>query len=291
MELAERMDILYGEGGVYDHVNKGEDWIIKDHGLNLKEPYLLDINKKHRMEEIFDCQIRSWKFGDGTGFEELNETGYKAYWQSRKNFYLYYYYPDDQTKHEFYFHHLKNTGDRLKNNLTKNQINFPDVEDEDFIFDLYKPIPHWVKNSEWDAPKEYDLWAINWKTPYFSSDVGNVTGNPWLAELYKADPFEAVVCLNSETARRRNLQEGDRVTVSSRYGSLEGVIRTSELFHPDAVGVSGGYGGGNKHGNPLNRKGPNFNALLSTDIKTLDAVSAGQETAPKVKIIKRGGKG
>ena len=287
MELAERIGILYGEGGLYDHLNNGEDWLIKDHGLNLVDPYKLDVNTKHSLVEIFDSQIRGWKFGDGTGFDELNKIGYKEYWQPRKNFYLYYYYPGDQAKYEFYFQHLKNTGDELHKNLKDNNIAFPGVEDDEHIFEMYQPIPHYVKNSETDPPKAYDLWAINWKTPYFSSDVGNVTGNPWLAELYKADPFEAVVCLNSETARRKSLKDGDPVTVASRYGSLQVIVRVSELFHPDAVGISGGYGGGNKHGNPLNRKGPNFNALLTTDIKTLDGVSAGQETAPAVKITKR----
>lgn len=290
MELAERIGILYGEDGLNDCINHGEDWIIKDHGLNLKDPYKLDLNTRYTLTELFDRQIRSWKFGDGTGFEELNKAGYKAYWQPKKNFYLYYYYPGNQTKHEFYFQHLKNTGDTLKKNLRANGITFPGVQDENEIFDLYKPIPYWVKNSESNAPSEYDLWAINWKTPYFSSDVGNVVGNPWLAELYKADPFEAVICINTETAKKKALKDGDPVTVSSRYGSIDGIVRTSELFHPDTLGISGGYGGGNKHGNPLNRKGPNFNALISTEIHTLDPVSAGQEMAPKVKIVKRRGK-
>lgn len=287
MELAERIGILRGEGGLYDMVNRGEDWIIKDHGLNMNPPYVLDIHKRYTLEEIFDLQIKGWKFGDGTGLDSLNETGYKAHWQPRKNFYLYYYYPGNQTKHEFYFHHLKNTGDRLRNNLRKYDIPFPGIEDEEFIFDLYKPVPHWVNSSQDQAPKEYDLRAINWKTPYFSSDVGNVTGNPWLAELYQADPYEAVICLNPETARKKSLKEGEKVTVSSRYGKIHGVIRVSELFHPDTAGISGGYGGGAKGGSPLNRKGPDFNALLSIDIDTLDAVSAGQEMSPRVKIEKR----
>lgn len=287
MDLAEEIGILYGEGGLYDKLNQSEDWIIKDHGLNLNEENKLDINKRHKLVDIFDAQIKSWKFGDGSGFDQLDKEGFKAHWQPRKNFYLYYYYPDDQAKYEMYFQHLKRTGDDLKNNLREANIAFPGIENEDHIFDLYKPIPHYVKNSEQDAPEEYDLWAINWKTPYFSSDVGNVTGNPWLAELYKADPFEAVVCLNTETAKKQNVKDGDPVTVSSRYGSLEGLIRVSELFHPDAVGISGGYGGGNKQGNPLNRKGPDFNSLLTTEMHTLDGVSAGQEAAPKVKIEKR----
>lgn len=287
IELAERIGILYGEGGLNDCVNNGEDWLIKEQGLNMNDPHKLDLNTRYSLTEIFDRQVKGWIFGDGTGFEKLNETGYKAHWQPRKNFYLYYYYPGDQTKHEFYFQHLKNTGDDLRANLLKHGIKFPGVDDEDFIFDLYKPVPHWVETA---VPEEYDLWAFNWKTPYFSSDVGNVVGNPWLAELYKVDPYEAVVCINPVTAKKKNLQEGDRVSVASQYGALEGVIRTSELFHPDSVGISGGYGGGNKQGNPLNRKGPNFNSLISTDINTLDAVSAGQDISPKVRITKLKGR-
>jgi len=283
LELAERIGILYGEGGLNDCINNSEDWLIKEQGLNMNDPHKLDLHTRYSITEIFDRQIKGWIFGDGTGFEELNKTGYKAHWQPRKNFYLYYYYPDNQTKHEFYFQHLKNTGDDLYNNLRKNNITFPEVKDEDFIFDLYKPVPHWVETVE---PPEYDLWAFNWKTPYFSSDVGNVTGNPWLAELYKIDPYESVVCINTETAKKKNLKDGDYVLVTSMAGSLEGVLKVSELFHPDSIGIAGGYGGGNKQGNPLNRKGPNFNSLISTDIDTLDAVSAGQNISPKVKIQK-----
>jgi hypothetical protein len=76
--------------------------------------------------------------------------------------------------------------------------------------------------------------------------------------------------------------------VESRYGKIEGRIRVSELFHPDTAGISGCFGVGTRHSNPLNRRGPNFNSLLPLDDKTLDAVSAGQEIAPRVKIYKKG---
>ncbi|MCL1993822.1 MAG: molybdopterin-dependent oxidoreductase [Spirochaetes bacterium] len=287
LELADRIGILYGEGGLNDCVNKGEDWIIKEQGLNIVEPHKLDLKTRYPLTEIFDRQIKGWIFGDGTGFKELNEVGYKIHWQSKKHFYLYYYYPGDQTKHEFYFQHLKNTGDNLKANLRKHGIKFPGVDNEDYIFDMYKPVPHWIETNE---PAEYDLLSFNWKTPYFSSDVGGAAGNPWLAELYKTDPYEAVICINPETAKKKNLKEGDRAVVSSQCGSLEGIVRVSELFHPDSIGISGGYGGGTRQGNPLNRKGPNFNALISTEINTLDPVSAGQNISPRVMIKKAKGR-
>jgi hypothetical protein len=54
------------------------------------------------------------------------------------------------------------------------------------------------------------------------------------------------------------------------------------------VGIGGSYGLGTLQSNPLNRLGPNFNALLSLDDKTFDAVSGGQDTAPAVKVYRKG---
>jgi anaerobic selenocysteine-containing dehydrogenase len=143
-----------------------------------------------------------------------------------------------------------------------------------------------VETSEYKPPKEYDLWAINWKTPYIGNDASNLTGNPWLAEIYAKDPWESVILLNPVTAQRKRLDEGARIVVESRYGKIEGRLRISELFHPDAVGVGGSYGLGTRQSSPLNRLGPNFNALLSLEDKTLDGVSGGQDTAPAVKIYR-----
>jgi len=147
-----------------------------------------------------------------------------------------------------------------------------------------------VENSESIAPEEYDLYLINWRTPYFSNDAGNVMGNPWLAELADQDPYEGVFLMNPTTVERKKLKDGDVVIVESRYGKTEGRLRVTELFHPDAVGVSGCYGSGTIQSNPLNRKGPSYNSLLPLNNESLDAVSAGQESAPRIKVYKKEGK-
>ena len=288
-ELAERLGILYGEGGLYDHLNHAIDWVDKTDGLNMNGEWKLDIHRKYTLEEIYDRQIRGWPYSGGKGLDDLKEKGYIEYRRPRKEFYLYYYFPDNQTRHPFYLMGLKEVGDRLKANLIKHNIPFPGIDDMDYIFDLYQPIPHWVESSEFRPPKEYDLWAINWKTPYIGNDAGNLTGNPWLAEIYAKDPWESVILVNPVTAERKKLRDGDMVVVESRYGRIEGRLRVSELFHPDAVGVGGSYGLGTHQSNPLNRLGPNFNALLSLDDKTLDGVSGGQDTAPAVKLTKKEG--
>jgi len=290
MDLADRLGILYGEGGLYDHLNRGLDWVDKEDGLNMNGEWKLDLNRRYTLEEIFDRQVRGWPYGGGKSLKDLREKGYIEYWKPKKEFYLYYYFPDNQTRHPFYLMGLKEVGDRLRANLVERKISFPMIDDMDYIFDLYRPIPHWVETSEFRAPADgYDLWAINWKTPYYANDASNLTGNPWLAEIYAKDPWESVILINAATAAKKRLKDGQTVVVESRYGRIEGRLRVSELFHPDAVGIGGSYGLGTCQSNPLNRVGPNFNALLSIDPKTFDGVSAGQDTAPAVKVYSKRG--
>jgi len=286
-ELAERIGILYGEGGLYDCFNRMSDPIIHDDGFSLNEATKLELDNRHTLEEISDRQLKSWKRGDGRGIEELKKVGAFTSRGTEKEFYSYCYHPDNMTRHPFYFQHLKDVGDELRANLEKHHLSFPGIEDMDYIFDLYRPIPHWVENSEFRAPEEYDLWVINWRTPYFSNDSANVLANPWLVELTDDDPFESGIYMNSATARKKNLKDGDTVVVESRYGKTEGNLRVTELLHPDAVGMPGCGGLGTIQSNPVLRRGANWNKLLSVDESTFDAVTAGIECSPRIKVYRK----
>lgn len=288
MDLAERSGFLRGEGGIYDSLNQSLDFLSKEDGFNLRGEYQLDINKRYTLEELFDRQIRGWRHNQkGWGLAELMRAGRLERWVSRKEFYNYYWVPEDKTRHPFYFEHLKATGDRLRGNLEKHGLSIPGIDDMDHVLDLYGPVPHWVENSEFRAPEEYDLWATNWRTLYYSNDASNIAGNPWLVELYERDRTDGTICLNVATGNKKGFSEGDTVIVESRYGKVEGVVHLSELFHPDTVGISGCYGLGTMLSNPLSRQGPHFNSLLPLDDKSIDGVSAGMEVAPRVKVYKK----
>ncbi|MBW2031435.1 MAG: molybdopterin-dependent oxidoreductase [Deltaproteobacteria bacterium] len=289
-ELAERMGILYGKGGLYDHINQMKDTYMGDDGLSINEENKLELDQKHTLEEISDRRLKSWRH-DGRGIDELKRAGAFTHWGLEKEFYNYYYHPENKTRHPFYFQHLKTTGEELRANLEKHNISFPGIDDPDYIFDLYRPIPHWVENSEFRAPEEFDLWVINWRTPYFSNDSTNVLANPWLVEVTDKDPFENGVYMNSGTAQKKNLEEGDTVVVESRYGKAEGILRITELLHPDALGIPGCGGIGTIQSNPVLKRGANWNALLPLDEKTLDPVSAGIECSPRVKVYRKAAKG
>ena len=165
----------------------------------------------------------------------------------------------------------------MKANMAKYQFSFPGDDMEQF-FDEYQAIPHWIENSEFKAPAEFDLWVVNWMTPYFTHDSsGNAAGNPWLAEIYTQDPYEGVICINTATAAKKNLKDGDTVVVESRYGQTEGQIKTTELMHPRVIGISGCYGLGTPQSNPLMKRGPHYNSLLPLDHKWWMLSAAGRK--------------
>ena len=214
----------------------------------------------------------------------MREKGFIERRVSPKEFYNYYYFPGSETRHPFYFHRLKSAGDKLRANMEAHHLDFPGIDDPEFVFETYLPVPKWILNSESTAPPEFDLYAINWKTPFQSSDSNNVTGNPILAEIYKKDPTNGVININSQTARLKGIRNGDLLAVESRYGKIEARAYLSEIIHPEVIGISNSYGGGTIQSNPLNRIGPHFNRLNPSDECTLDSISAGLEIAPRVKI-------
>ena len=56
--------------------------------------------------------------------------------------------------------------------------------------------------------------------------------NAWVQEIRDSDPYETYVLINSQTAGEKSFEDGDMVTIESRYGKTEGRLRVSELIHP-----------------------------------------------------------
>ena len=110
--------------------------------------------------------------------------------------------------------------------------------------------------------------------------------NAWTQEIRDADPYETYVMINSATADKKGLRDGDRVVIASRYGRTEGRLKVSELIHPEVLGIPGNYGGkSTPFLNPVNSDAAWFNALLfAEEEQALDPITAGIECAPRVKI-------
>lgn len=286
IELAERIGILYGPGGLNDQINQAEDFILGKDGLCLREPFKLDLYRKYTVEEIYDLLVKSY-LGPEHSLRELQEKGMIYRFKPRKTHYNYYYFPDNKTRHPFYFYHLKKVGDELRAACARHGVTIPGWRNQEEFFAFYRAIPCWIPNSQFDVPPEYDLWLVNWKTPYYSSGTGFTHGNPWMQEVAAMfDPYDFYVCLNRRTAESKGLKDGDRVWVESPYGRVQGIVKTSELFHPEVVGIAGNRGLKSRSMDPVAAWGSHYNSLLPMDDETFDPVNGGVEISPRVRVYK-----
>jgi anaerobic selenocysteine-containing dehydrogenase len=277
-DVAERAGFLYGQHGLNDLINRS---------FGLKGKHELDLHKKYRIREIIDRRIKTI-FGDEYGFEYLMEHGQIQKCSTPgKLGYNYYYWPGNKTRHPLYFEHLKATGDKLKTNLQDHRVDIPGWKDTSNFFAFYQPIPYWIPNAEFDAPSEYDLWAINWKTHLMPFGTGDTQENSWLHELAENDPYEMTIHINRATAEQKKIKDNDVICVESRYGKVSGRAKLTELIHPEVVGIPACYGSGTLLMNPVAKEGTNFNRLLTMKEDVgVDPLSGSIDIGPRVKVYK-----
>ena len=280
IELAERVGFLHGEGGLNDQINRFYE---------LTGQHALALDKRYGTPEIIE-RILKGKYGVESGLEAFNGAAVQYQMRSRKESYNYYYYPMGTTRYPFYFEHLLRTGDTLRKNLEKYKTTIPGQDMND-VWRFYQPIPSWVERPDEKAAPDYDLWALNWATPQFRMSCGDQVGNPLLNEVVDGcDPYQFTVLLNKATAARKGLKDGERVIVEAYWGGkTEGTLRVTDLMHPDAVGIPAIHGFRSMHRNPVTRRGPHYNSLLSSAEGTFDPVHGGIDRNPRVRVYRAQG--
>ncbi len=263
LDLAERVGVLYGEGGYLDHLNKE---------LKLKDPYKLDLNKKPTPREILDRWAKSQGLEEGIEYFEKNgvlvkpipvEKLYAVKWDP----------PYGGIKHRFYGESLLRYQQEMKRRGVK-KIYWQD----------YTPLPTWRTPTIEQSPPEYDLYLISFKMIEFKQSRASQI--PLLSELAR----EQALWINPETARKKGIREGDLVWVES-YNVVTGETRRLKVpvhfykgLRPDVVGLPHHYGEVARH--PWAKgQGPTPNELYFTG-EGYVGCTADQSFQVKVKVWK-----
>lgn len=276
IDLAERVGILYGKGGVNDRINTYQ-------GLN--DPYKLDLNKKYTWQQVIDLQLKNengaqygldWFKTHGQSVEPVDVFQAKDYFsilqKARLLFYNeYYLWVGEQWASE-----LKKYNIQLKpNNDFHTKALHP--------FPTYSPDPQIAGDTA--APPEYDLWVIHAKTLLHS--MTNPMANAWIAEVTQLfDPYSMNIIMNTQTAKARGLKNGDSVVVESMFGKTTGQIRVTELVGPEVIGMHGCFGFKATSLPPYAKFGPHVNELGTMDEKYICPISTGFENRMRVKVYK-----
>ncbi len=279
IDLAEAAGVLTGDTGL----------ISKANGSLGK--FKLDTSKKFTLREYSEAVLKQ-NFGGDKKLADVNDkSGPLLKYATRGKANINYsYWPDNKTRHLMYFVMLPRAAKRLKENLDAAGLpGIPGWDNQQEYWDAYSPIPYWYPCKEFNAPAEFDMWAINWKTPLAPFYCGDTFGNVWLHETMKTwDPYEYAVWVNSATAAKKGIQDGDEIVIESRWGKTQGKVKVTELIHPDVVGFPSGHGAASPMANPITAEGAYFNALCNLDENNLalDPLTAQVEEGPAVKIYK-----
>ncbi|MBN2060832.1 MAG: molybdopterin-dependent oxidoreductase, partial [Deltaproteobacteria bacterium] len=276
LEIADRVGFLKGENGINDYMNRS---------FRLEGNNKLDLDKRYTIEEMIDRRVRQM-FGDENDYERLLNQGAMYRFDTQgKHGHNYYYWPENRTRHPIYFERLKKSGDKLRKNLSAHHVRIPAWKDQEECLHFYQAIPFWITPPEMRSSPEYDMYACNWKSSLMRHGTGDTQQNPWLAEIRDEDPYELYIWVNTGTAKRKGLDDGDEVCVESRHGRVKGRIKCTQLIHPEVIGIPGCYGSGTSMMSPEARKGTHYNRLLSGEEETnIDPISGSITISPKVKI-------
>lgn len=283
-ELADRVGFLKGPGGLVEWQSNHTNGPYK---LNL------DINRRYTKKEMAQIRLTKCFLGKNKKLKDINDESGPHFTRlgSGPANYNYFFYPENRTRHPMYMVVLQEIEYSLRKNMKEARVSYiPGWQGMmDYWWKAWDPLPSWVPSRETSAPPEYDLNAINYKTVAAPFKVGDVLGNPLVHEVFKKfDPYEYAILLNSSTARKKGLKDGEQVIVESRYGKSKGRLKLTGLIHPQAVGIPGTHGSRSSQENPLTGEGAFFNSICSArqEDGAVDPITGGIEQGPAVKIYK-----
>lgn len=267
IELAEKGGFLYGEDGFNAQLNNT---------LGLQKPYALELDKKYYYEQILDIQAKchsegkkdlEWYKKHGNDFQPVKpEYKYRAYRDARL---------------PIYFNSIRETGNELKENIKKY-----DIEKKfgmKLNFAQYKGIPYWEESPIHRKDDKYDLYLIAYKS-YLTTYADSAT-NPMIMDIAENDPYHLKIMINSETAKKKGLKSGDEVWVESTISKSKGRVKVTEGIHPGTLAISQGFGRWTNHPIAKN-KGVKYNPHLQISLTYSGMLGGSMETSARVKIYK-----
>ena len=240
----------------------------------LKEPYKLDPDKKYSWEGIVDTWEKSW-FGPERGQSWFKEHSFMKWRRTVEEAYP---RPFIKPRTPIYAEHFIKAGEEVKQ-LTE-EMGIPwDTSD-------YQPLPDWKPCPAYEEKwPEYDLYPVMYKVTFHT--FSHTTNNVWLNEIGEHHPSAYYILINSQTAKRKELKDGDLVSLETKVGDrVEGRLKLTEGIHPEVLGIAGTFGHWAK-GLPVAKgKGVHINTLLRVSLERVDMLGGGMDACVKVKVSK-----
>jgi anaerobic selenocysteine-containing dehydrogenase len=257
-ELSERIGIL----------DKWNHTLNEFLGLWKSPKYLLEKDKKYTCEEIIRRFAAAF-YGENRNLEWFKKNGTSMRLKTPGELY----FPYRGLRLPFYMDFVKKEGDDRRASDGKSETCFLQPWD---MAD-YQPLPD-LKHTDIQGEdlREYDLIARTTFGTYYK----DLSDSSLVAEVAGNKPEISSVWINSGTATKKGIRTGDRIRITSKYDSVDGIAWLTEGLHPEAVMVSL-VGRPRFRGKHEGASPTSFNDLLAPEMR---AASGSYETAVRVKV-------
>jgi len=263
LDLAERvgfLDELYGQGATM--------W-------NIDEDHALEPGRRYSVKDIAERQAKTL-IGDNFSFDDLSRSSCMI--TREKTIAEAYPRPFINARVPIYLEHLISAGEQVKKVVEELAI--------DWDLDPYSPLLQYFPcQAHADGEKDFDLQVVNFKVPFITFSV--TSENLWIDEISRANPYTHNVMINVDTAERKGLKDGDRISIESHFASGEGMVKTTQLIHPDCIGIPSTLGHWARAYSVSKYKGTGFNNFLpAPDVAFIDTLSGQTDSCVRVKVKK-----
>jgi anaerobic selenocysteine-containing dehydrogenase len=271
IEIAERLGIM-DEFNNRINVRTGLG-MMEDLALKPKTKYTVgDITKRmaKMAATVFGKEITADTFTEKDPFLNLGKkTVREAYTGPFTN---------SDAKVPVYFEHFIDVGKKVEKVTRDAGMGWWDVSH-------YNPMPEWRPCPAFEEDgREFDLFIAASKVPlhYHTTSADNA----WINDISSRNRMDYNVLVNTETAKKKGIENGDMIIIESRVGKIEGKVKVTELVHPQVVAMFG-MGGHWSKGQPIAKgKGMNMNSLIPFDFNNMETLSGQMDTCARVKIYK-----
>lgn len=261
-EIIYRLGLTAGANSFYDFF------------CNFGETTKLPPDAKLSQLEMCDTVLRHF-FGQEHGWEYFKKHGFIR-WPKRVEEAYWRHFID--ARHPIYLEYMIPIGQKVKELTEKLNIKVNIAQ--------YTPLISWFPCTiHQPEDPSFDLYCFSYRDILHTGS--HTMEQPWLDEASRMNPYTYNITMNTDTARRKGLEDGNIIELESNTGGkVRGRVKLMEGQHPQTMGIAACSGHWIK-GMPIAQdKGVNFDTLMACDLAHMDPVSLNIETAARVKVRK-----
>jgi molybdopterin-containing oxidoreductase family molybdopterin binding subunit len=260
-----------------EKIGLSKEWYETMNWYNdLREPNKLDPNRKYTYMEVCD---RILKDRYGVGIDYFESTG-TQFFQQKKDIEEAFPRMFTPGRVPIYLEYWQRAGEDVKKVVK--ELGIEDIWETDD----YTALVDWKPCIGYEPKGEYDMLVVNYKLPYHTFSWS--LNNPWLKEIGDNLPEAYGIQINSKTAEKKGIKDGDQIAIETTNGiKRTGRAVVTDTIHPEVLGVAGTFGK-RALGEPIAKGvGVHWNAIYSlNDLSVVDKVTSSIDGCVRVKVYK-----